>query len=139
GRKLPGAGDVDNAFAYPGFTIFVSRIHALLRQDVIAKVGEQHVMVAAGKERIDERPEHTGFIHTEEIALDELHDPADICVAVANGPRIGRTAPMRILFGGQSEDEHVFAAGLVKDLYVRSVESADRQGAVELQFHVAGS
>src|SRR4051812_37620834 len=43
------------------------------------------------------------------------------------------------LLGREPEQEKVFGADRIADLYVCAVERADSQGAVHREFHVAGS
>ena len=74
------------AFLIPSSAIPVRSVHPLLRLDIGAKIGQDHIAVALGQQHVDNRSEDARFHHAEAIAIDEVDRPPDLFVAVVDLP-----------------------------------------------------
>src|SRR4051812_205468 len=136
-RKLPGSSDVQNGLPDPFRTIPVRHVHTVLSLDVRPEIGQNHVVIAMGQQRLSQGAEDARFQHTEEITFNEVDRPPDLSIVVIDLLWIVTRAASFHLFRSQSEDENIVFTDLLHNFYVRAVKGPDGQSAVELKFHVA--
>ena len=108
-----------------------------MRGGVIIKVGEEQVRVAAVEQAADEVGITLAVGIAAAHALEHAAQPraaADVRLRV-----VARSAQGLGLVGMQAEEEHIVSAELLEHLDVRTVERADRDGAVHHELHVAGA
>ncbi len=85
--------------------------------------------------------EEARFIATETIGGKRIHQSPDLRALAIQVLRVIRpvAAVSGNLFGGEPEDEDIRFTHLLADFDIGPIERADRQCAVEGEFHIAGS
>src|SRR5215475_225374 len=84
--------------------------------------------------------EEAGLMATEAIGGKAIHDSPDFRSAAIQGLRVIRTVAMvgGDLFGAKPENEDIRFTHFLADFDIGPIERADRQRAIEGEFHIAG-
>eukprot|EP00047_Mylnosiga_fluctuans_P003292 m.228426 g.228426 ORF g.228426 m.228426 type:complete len:867 (+) comp11740_c0_seq1:45-2645(+) len=139
-REEAAGRDVEDALAGPALLVAELVADAVLHRDVRREVRQQAEPVAVDQQRVDEVVEAVRRVGREVAVADLVEDLLELGVALVVLDGIVAALLERLdLLDGHAEDEDVVLADLLQHLDVRTVESADSQGTVDHELHVAGA
>src|SRR5499425_651034 len=133
-REEARGGDVGDGFSRPRLLIRVELEEATVRLEVGAQIGEVHVVVAAGEQRVPHRLEDLRLVAAEVVGEEKVQCGARLVVVVVVPVGIVPGAVRRHLLRGEPEQEEVFLAGRLGHLDGSAVPRADGERPVIMNF-----
>src|ERR1700751_5256946 len=112
---------------------------AMIRVEIGLEVREMHVKVAMGEKRIGQRGKDARLMAAEIIGEDQVESGASLGFMIVMPMGIVPATAVSDLLGREAEEEEVVFAGGFGHFDGGAVASADSEGAVHHEFHVAGA
>ena len=138
--KFAEASGVEDRRFRPTGAVAIRGVDSGLSVAIRAKIGEHEEGIALVQQRSMHRGKRAGFTRGPVIAAKPIDDGAEFFVGVVVIPGVVPFGPKGFdLIDGEAEDKNIFRADFFTDLDVGTVEGADREGAVEGEFHIAGA
>src|SRR5262249_14988337 len=104
-RELPGMGDVEDGLSRPFFRVRVQSANLGVRLAVCREVGQVHVVVTAGEQRVPDGGEDAGLMTAEVVGTNEVQGAARLGLVVVVPARIVPAARLGNLQGVEAEQE----------------------------------
>src|SRR6266404_2707498 len=110
-----------------------------MRLAIRRKVRQVHIVITVGQESVSQRSEYSWFVAAEVIRENEVKSRSSLRFIFIMPVRTVPGATVLDLFHGETEQEHVFLACLLRHFDGRAVPRSDGQGSVHHELHIARS